>query len=105
MVDLESQAEDAPKRVLWCKPMAWRGVIRPHCRDEAWCPSLWQTFFALCVGAQIATFAELPPSTCGCKKFALDALGEHVSTCTAHSGAKKAHDWEVELTYFAQHIG
>ena len=26
----------------------------------------------------------------------LDALGDHVSTCTAHSGAKKAHDWAVE---------
>ena len=25
--------------------------------------------------------------------FAIDALGDHVSTCTAHSGAKKAHDW------------
>ena len=23
-------------------------------------------------------------------------LGDHVSTCTAHSGAKKAHDWAVE---------
>ena len=38
----------------------------------------------------------LPPSTCGCNKFQLDALGEHVSTCTAHSGAKKTHDWAVE---------
>ena len=23
-------------------------------------------------------------------------LGDHVSTCTAHSGAKKAHDWAVD---------
>ena len=47
---------------------------------------LWQTFFAMCVGAQIPAITELPPSDCGCKKFALDALGDHVSTCTAHSG-------------------
>ena len=40
-------------------------------------------------------------------KPVLDDLGDHVSTCTVHSGTKKAHDWEVDnsLTYFAQHIG
>ena len=37
-----------------------------------------------------------PLSACGCKKFAIDALGDHVSTCTAHSVAKKAHDWAVD---------
>ena len=31
--------------------------------------------------------------TCGCKKFALDALGDHVTTCTSHSVTEKAHDW------------
>ena len=40
--------------------------------------------------------AEQPLSACGCKKFVCDVLGDHVSTCTAHSGAKKAHDWAVE---------
>ena len=39
---------------------------------------------------------ELPLSACGCRKFTFDVLGDHVSTCTAHSGAKKAHDWAVE---------
>ena len=48
------------------------------------------------VGAHIPAIAEVPPSACGCKKFALDALGDQVSTCTTHSGAKKAHDWAVE---------
>ncbi len=48
------------------------------------------------MGAQIPAIAALPLSTCGCKKFHLDTLAEHVSTCTAHSGAKKAHDWAVE---------
>ncbi len=49
-----------------------------------------------CVGAKIPALAGLPLSACGCKKFTIDALGDHVSTCTAHSGAKKAHDWAVE---------
>ncbi len=34
-----AQEENAPKRVLWYKPMAWLGVIRPHRRDEAWSAS------------------------------------------------------------------
>ena len=63
-------------------------MIRPHRRDEAWSVSLWQTIFALAVGEQIPAIASLPPSTCGCKKFSLDALVYHVSTCAAHSGAK-----------------
>jgi hypothetical protein len=82
MVSLETQEEDAPRRVLWFKPMSWLGQIRSHRRDEAWSASLWQTFFASCVGANIPALAELPLSDCG--------------TCTAHSGAKKAHDWAVD---------
>jgi hypothetical protein len=35
-------------------------------------------------------------ATCGCRKFQLDPLGDHLNTCTAHSGAKKAHDWMVD---------
>ena len=76
--------------------MSWLGVIRAHRRDEAWSASLWQTFFTLTVGAQIPAITAMPPSSCGCKKFVLDALGDHVATCTAHSGTKKAHDWAVE---------
>ncbi len=33
MADLESQEEDAPKRVLFYKPMGCLGQIRPHRRD------------------------------------------------------------------------
>ena len=36
MANLESQEEDAPRCVLWFKPMSWLGQIRPHRRDEAW---------------------------------------------------------------------
>jgi hypothetical protein len=30
MTDLESQEEDAPKRILFFKPMSWLGQIRSH---------------------------------------------------------------------------
>ena len=96
MENLESDEEDASRRVLWNKPMSWLGQIRPHRRDEAWSAGLWQAFFASCVGATVPALEELPLSACGCKKFAIDALGDHVNTCTAHSGAKKAHDWAVD---------
>ncbi len=43
---LESQEEDAPKRILFFKPMSWLGQIRSHRRDETWSASLWQTFFS-----------------------------------------------------------
>jgi hypothetical protein len=32
---------------------------------------------------------------CGCKKHGMDLFGDHTSTCTAHSGVTKAHDWAV----------
>ncbi len=40
MAGLESQEEDAPKRILFFKPMSWLGQIRPHRRDESWSASL-----------------------------------------------------------------
>ena len=40
MENLESQEEDAPKRVLWYTPMSWMGRIRSHHRDETWSVSL-----------------------------------------------------------------
>ena len=76
--------------------MSWLGQIRPHRRDESWSASLWQTFFSTSMGAQIPVIAEKPLATCGCRKFQLDPLGDHLNTCTAHSGAKKAHDWMVD---------
>jgi hypothetical protein len=45
---------------------------------------------------QIPVIPEKPLTTCGCRKFQLDPLGDHLNTCTAHSGAKKAHDWMVD---------
>jgi hypothetical protein len=34
MAGLESKEEDAPKRILFFKPMSWLGQIRPHRRDK-----------------------------------------------------------------------
>ncbi len=54
-------------------------------------------------GSQVTTLAALPRlhnsplAKCGCKKFCMDFHGDHTSTCTAHSGATKAHDWMVSV--------
>jgi hypothetical protein len=48
------------------------------------------------MGVQIPVIVGNPLSGCGCKKFQLDTLGDHLCTCTTHSGAKKAHDWVVD---------
>jgi hypothetical protein len=87
MTGLESQEEDAPKRVLFYKPMAWLGQIRPHRRDESWSASLCQTFFSTSMGAQIPVISEKPLAVCGCRKFKIDALGDHLCTCSSHSGS------------------
>ncbi len=49
-----------------------------------------------CNGTRVPALEELPLSVCGCKKFTVDTLCDHVSTCTTHSGTKKAHDWVVD---------
>jgi hypothetical protein len=48
------------------------------------------------MGAQIPVIDEKTLVTCGCRKFQLDTMGDHLCTCTAHSGPKKTHDWSVE---------
>jgi hypothetical protein len=45
---------------------------------------------------QIPVIVEKPLASCGCRKFQLDVLGDHLSTCTTHSGVKKDHDWTVD---------
>ena len=105
MGSLESQEEDAPRRVLWFKPMSWLGQIRPHRRDEAWSASLWQTFFASCVGANIPALAELPLSACGCRKFQIDALGTTSALVPPTRVPRRlTTGWLIKsLTSFAQH--
>jgi hypothetical protein len=89
-------SDDSPRRFLFFNPMSWLGQIRPHRRDESWSTSLCQTFFVTSMDAQIPVIAEKPLVVCGCRKFQVDALGDHLCTCTTHSGAKKAHDWSVD---------
>ena len=48
------------------------------------------------MGAQIPVITEKPLAACGCRKLRVDALGDHLCTCTAHSGVKKALDWVVD---------
>jgi hypothetical protein len=48
------------------------------------------------MGALIPVIPEKPLTTCGSRKFQLDPLGDHLNTCTTHSGAKKTHDWMVD---------
>ena len=59
-------------------------------------PGLLPTFFSVSLGAPIPELVDKPLADCGCCKFQIDSLGDNFGTCTAHSGAKKAHDWTVE---------
>jgi hypothetical protein len=63
MADLESQAEDVPKRILFFKPMSWLGQIWSHRRDETWSVSLWETFFSTSMVVQIPVIPEKPLGT------------------------------------------
>ncbi len=96
MAGLETQEEDAPRRVLFFKSMSWLGQIRSHRRDESCSASLCQTFFFTSMGTQIPVIPEKPLAVCGCRKFQVDTLGDHLCSCTTHSGVKKTHDWTVD---------
>ncbi len=105
MSGLESQEEDGPKCILFFKPMSWLGQIRSHRRDESWSSSLWQTFFSTSMGSQIPAITEKPFTTWDCRKFQLDPqatpLGDHLNTCTAHSGDKEhTTGWLTKLLNF-----
>jgi hypothetical protein len=75
--------------------------IRPTSANDAFDPALWETFVSTTLGLGVPVFSSLPRlhnrplAKCGCKKNALDLYGDHISTCTAHSGATKTHDWMV----------
>ncbi len=48
------------------------------------------------MGDQIPVIPEKTLVVCGSRKFQVDTLGDHLCTCTTHSGVKKVHDWEVD---------
>ena len=82
MENLESQEEDAPKRVL--------AEMRPGLLVSG------RPFLPLVSVQKYRPWRSCHSRLVVAKKFTIDALGEYVSTCTAHSGAKKAHDWALE---------
>ena len=111
--------------------LSWLGAIRPTSPNDAFDPSLWETFVSTTLGLEstirvlpscwfagppnvkkfrvphgsqeVPILAALPRlhhsplAKCGCKKFGMDFHGDHTSTCTAHSGATKVHDWMVSV--------
>ena len=47
------------------------------------------------IGSHIPSIDATPTTTCACKRFKIDAFGDHICTCASHSGAQRAHDWAV----------
>jgi hypothetical protein len=98
---LEEQADNAKAHDLYWKPLLWLGTIRPTSADDAFDPALWGTFVSTTLGLGVPVLSSLPRlhnhplAKCVCIKHALDLYGYHISTCTAHSGATKSHDWMV----------
>jgi hypothetical protein len=98
---LEEQADNDKARELHWKPLSWLGTLRPTTSIDAWDQPLWETFVCTTLGLEVPVFASLPrrnqrlTALCGCKKHGLDLDCDHTSTCTAHSGATKAHDWAI----------
>jgi len=107
MEKLESQEEDTPKRVLWYTPMSWLGQIRPHRRDEAWSASLWQTFFASCVGATVPALASYRFRLVVAKGLLSMLLAIMLAPVLPIPEPKRLTIRQSSnlLTYFAQHIG
>ena len=103
MNNLEDQADNAKARELFWKPLSWLDVIRPTSANDAFDPALWETFVCTTLGLEVPILTALPRlhnsplAKCGCKKICMDFHGDHTSTCTAHSGATKTHDWMVSV--------
>jgi hypothetical protein len=101
MNGLEEQADNAKVRDLYWKPLSWLGTILPSSGTDAFDPALWVTFVSTTLGLEVPVLSSLPRhhnnplAKCGCKKHCMDLHSDHTSTCTAHSGATKAHDWMV----------
>ena len=98
---LEEQADDAKANDLYWKPLSWLGTIRPSSANDAIDTNLWATFVSTTLGLEVPVLSSLPRyhnnplAKCGCKKHCMDFHGNYAATCTAHSGATKAHDWMV----------
>ena len=98
---LEERADHAKACDLYKKPLSWLGTIRPSSANDVFDPNLWATSVSTTLGLEVPIHSSLPRhhnnplAKCGCKKLFMDFHGDHTSTCAAHSGATKAHDWMV----------
>ncbi len=98
MNGLEEHADNAQARDLYWKSLSWLGTIWPTSASDAFDAALWTMFVSTTLGLEVPVLSSLPRrhdsplAEYGCKKPALDLYGDHTSTCTAHSGATKAHD-------------
>jgi hypothetical protein len=92
-----------PRPATFIGSPSWLGTLRPTTANNAWDQPLWEPFVCTTLGLEVPVLASLPrrnqrsPALCGCKKHGMDLYGDHTSTCTAHSGATKAHDWAAEF--------
>jgi hypothetical protein len=100
---LEEQADKDKAIDLFWKPLSWLWTIRPTWPlsvNEDFDLALCDTCFTSTLGLGVPVLSSLlrsnnsPCAKCGCKKHA-NFHRDHTSTCTAHSGATKAHDWMV----------
>ena len=79
------------------------GTLRPTTANDAWDQPLWETLVCTTLGLEVPVLASLPhrnqrlPALCCCKKHCMDLYVDHTSTCTAHSGATKAHDLALRV--------
>ena len=98
---LEERADHAKACDLYKKPLSWLGTIRPSSANDAFDKNIWATFVSMTLGLVVPSLSSIPShhtnplAKCGCKKHCMDFHGDHTSTCTAHSGATRAHDWMV----------
>jgi hypothetical protein len=96
-----SQADNAKVSDLYWKPLSWLGTIGPSSVNDVFDSNLWATFVSTTIGLVVPSLSSLslhhnnPLAKCGCKKHYMNFHGDHTSTCTAYSGATKAHDWLV----------
>jgi hypothetical protein len=105
MNGLEEQADNSKASKLFWKPLSWLSTIRPTSSNNAFDPVIWETFVSTTLGLEVPILASLPLlhnsplAKCSCKKFCMDFHGDHTSTCTAHSGATKEHNWMVSVLW------
>jgi hypothetical protein len=62
MENLESEEEDAPRRVLWYKSMSWLGQMRPHRRTFALAADSARPIASSVADSTVASSPSPPPS-------------------------------------------